>query len=64
MLLAATDPAASGGGPWGLLVFVLLGLATYFLIRNMTGRLKRLPPSFDPPAERGDEPPAPSDEPR
>jgi len=38
----------SGGlaGPIGLLVVVLLGLATVLLIRNMNSRLRRLPREF------------------
>ncbi len=52
---------ASGGtgsaGPLGLLIVLLLGVATVLLIRNMNARLKRLPPSFDPP----DPPDAPTD---
>jgi hypothetical protein len=42
-----------------LLVVLLIGLAVVLLIRNMNGRLRRLPPSFDPPPE----PPAEEDEP-
>jgi hypothetical protein len=30
----------------GFLIVVLLGVATYLLIRNMNARLKRLPKSF------------------
>jgi hypothetical protein len=43
----------SGGlaGPMGLLLIILLGTATVFLIRNMGKRIKRLPSSFD--AEAG-----------
>lgn len=33
-------------GPLGLLVVVLLGAATVFLIRNMNARLRRLPDRF------------------
>lgn len=44
---------ASGGtgsaGPLGLLVVLLIGVATVLLIRNMNARLKRLPASFDKP---------------
>jgi hypothetical protein len=43
--------------PVGLVVILLLGIATVFLIRSMTKRLRRLPASFDtppPPEERGD----------
>ena len=45
----------SGGlaGPMGLLIIVLLGVVTIFLIRNMTMRIKRLPAEFpDPDAPR------------
>jgi hypothetical protein len=45
----------SGGlaGPMGLLIIVLLGIATVFLIRNMTARIRRLPAEFpDPDAEK------------
>ena len=37
--------------PVGLVVILLLGIATMFLIRSMTKRLRRLPASFDPPEE-------------
>lgn len=41
----------SGGltGPMGLLVIVLMCIATVLLIRNMNKRLRRLPDSFDDP---------------
>ena len=56
MLLAQTDPAATGGGPIGLIIIVLLAIVTVLLIRNMSARLKRMPRSFDPPPS--DDPPA------
>ena len=37
--------------PVGLVVILLLGIATILLIRSMTKRLRRLPSSFDPPAD-------------
>jgi 2-polyprenyl-6-methoxyphenol hydroxylase-like FAD-dependent oxidoreductase len=41
--------------PVGLVVVLLLGIATVFLIRSMTKRLRRLPASFDtPPEPHGD----------
>ena len=49
-LLAAADLSAAAG-PIGLLVVVLLGLATVLLVRNMDKRLKRMPREFEPPAE-------------
>ncbi len=47
-VLAVADDQVSAG-PLGFLVLVLIGLATYLLIRNMNARLKRLPRSFEPP---------------
>jgi hypothetical protein len=57
----AQDPAPPPGkgpefgeaSPLGLLVVILLGIAVVFLIRSMTKHLKRVPASFDPPAESG-----------
>jgi len=50
----------SGGlaGPMGLLIIVLLAIATVLLIRNMTARIRRLPAEFpdpDKPATSVDE---------
>ena len=50
MILAAG--AGASAGPLGLLVVLLIAVATVLLIRNMNGRLKRLPPSFEKPAEQ------------
>ena len=44
-LLAAGDGPSAG--PLGVLVIVLIGLATVLLIKNMNARLKRLPRSFE-----------------
>ncbi|HUR13693.1 MAG TPA: hypothetical protein VM097_04290 [Mycobacteriales bacterium] len=41
------DGAGSYAGPLGLLVVLLLGVATVLLIRNMNKRITRLPESFD-----------------
>ena len=38
-------------GPMGLLIIVLLAIATVFLIRNMNSRLRRLPERFPGPDE-------------
>ena len=48
VLPLAQTPAPSGvsAGYVALLIVVLLGLATVLLIRNMSGRLKRLPERF------------------
>jgi hypothetical protein len=48
--------AADGSGqagPLGLLVIALLGVAVLFLGRSMAKHLRRVPPSFDPPAAGG-----------
>jgi hypothetical protein len=43
----------SGGlaGPMGLLIIVLMAIATVLLIRNMNSRLRRLPDRFPDPDE-------------
>ena len=41
-------------GPVGLLIIVLLVLATVLLIRNMSGRIKRLPNRFSAPDQPDD----------
>jgi len=45
-LLAASEAVSRAAGPVGLLVVVLLGIATVLLVRNMDRRLKRLPRDF------------------
>jgi len=47
--------------PVGLLVLLLFFIAVAFLVRSMTKHLKRVPASFDPPAEADAEP---DDEPK
>jgi hypothetical protein len=44
--LAAAAGRGSGTAILSLLVVVLLGIATVLLIRNMAGRLRRLPDRF------------------
>ena len=56
--LAATEALQQVAGPVGLLLVVLLAVATVLLIRNMDRRLKRLPREFPPAAA---EPAAPGD---
>lgn len=56
----AQDPAPPPGkgpefgkaSPVGLVVILMLAVATALLIRSMSKRIKRLPASFDPPDER------------
>ena len=45
MTLASGQEISAGS--LGLLIVLLLGVATALLIRNMNARLKRLPRSFD-----------------
>ena len=47
--LLALEPEKVGAGPLGLLVVVLMGIATVLLIRNMNTRIKGLPEQFPPP---------------
>ena len=58
---AAGEGGSVSAGPLGLLVLVLMGIATVLLIRNMNSRLRKLPRSFPepPPAET-----SPEDRPR
>jgi hypothetical protein len=64
VVVPAQDPAPPPGqgpefgkaSPVALVVIILLGLATVFLIRGMTKRIKRLPASFDDPAEAAAKP--------
>jgi hypothetical protein len=53
-LLAAPAAQNRKAGPIGLLVVVLLGVATYFLIRSMLRHLRKVPASFDPVEEPND----------
>lgn len=39
----------ASAGPFGLLLVLLIGVATVLLIRNMDRRVKRLPREFPPP---------------
>ncbi len=48
------DRSGSLAGPMGLLVILVLAVGTIFLLRNMSGRLRRLPSTFGAP---GDEAP-------
>ena len=55
MTLAAAPSGTAG--PLGLLIVLLIGVTLVLLIRNMNGRLRKLPPSFDekPPVRDDDE---------
>ena len=58
-VLLAVDADEVSAGPLGLLVIVLMIIATVFLIRNMNARLRRLPREFPEPQD--DARPAPED---
>ena len=58
-VLLAVDADEVSAGPLGLLVIVLMIIATVFLIRNMNARLRRLPREFPEPHD--DARPAPED---
>ena len=55
-MIVAAAPSGTAG-PLGLLVVLLIGVALVLLIRNMNGRLRRLPRSFDPPLEQQEQQP-------
>ena len=54
--LLAVEESRVSAGPLGLLVVVLMVIATIFLIRNMNSRLKRLPREFPPPPPKPEDP--------
>lgn len=62
VLVPAQDPAPPPGkgpefgnsSPVGLVVVLLLLIATVVLIRSMSRRIRRLPESFDPSEQAGD----------
>jgi hypothetical protein len=63
MSLATAVLADSGSGPGaglGLIVFLVLLVACILLFRSMSGRIKRLPASFDSPAADSEDKPVSS----
>lgn len=46
LLLAAVQEEDLNTGPIGLVIILLMLIATAFLIRNMNARIRRLPPRF------------------
>ena len=61
VLAVASDQVSAG--PLGLLVVVLMIIATVLLIRNMNGRLRRLPREFPDPRPDDAEPGRSADRP-
>jgi len=69
VLAAPDDNIPPGKGPeWGkaapigLLIILLLGLALFFLIKNMNKQFRKVPDSFDPPVDEVEEPGAGEDD--
>jgi hypothetical protein len=55
VLAKGWDGVAPAQAGWlGLVVILLLGVAVVFLYKSMTKQLKKIPPSFDEPADRED----------
>ena len=61
-LAQVVDPSRVSAGPLGLLVVLLMVIATVLLIRNMNSRLKRLPREFTPPPVIADDPTPPRED--
>ncbi len=60
LVLAVVDERDIGAGPLGLVILLLMLVATFLLIRNMNARIKRLPREFPDtePEDKDPEPPA------
>jgi hypothetical protein len=55
--MTLADGAGSYAGPLGLLVILLLGVATVFLYRSMSSKISHLPEDFEPgPDDEPDKP--------
>jgi hypothetical protein len=57
-LLLAVEEKDISAGPIGLVILLLMLLATFLLIRNMNTRITRLPREFPEPDTQEDPPPA------
>ena len=53
--LVAAEEGGIGAGPIGLVILLLMIVATFLLIRNMNTRIKRLPREFPDPAAPKDD---------
>ncbi len=57
---ADIDPNTGRGAEWGkaapvgLLVLLLMCVATFFILRSFARNMRKVPASFDPPEEGGD----------
>jgi hypothetical protein len=45
--MTLADGAGDYAGPLGLLIILLMGVALWLLIKNMSARIRRLPDSFE-----------------
>ena len=54
-LLLAVEEEDISAGPIGLVILLLMLIATFLLIRNMNSRIKRLPKEFP---EQDEQPPS------
>jgi len=63
------DPGTGQGPEWGkaapigLLVILLMAIATFFLLRSMVRKINKVPASFDPPEDDTPVDPGAGDEP-
>ena len=64
LVLAVVREEDIAAGPIGLLILLLLLIATALLVRNMNARIKRLPREFPDPEERAPEDRTPEQPPR
>ena len=55
-VLLAVEEEDLNAGPIGLVILLLMLVATFLLIRNMNTRIKRLPREFPPQEDERDEP--------
>ena len=53
--LAQEEEGGIGAGPIGLVILLLMIVATFLLIRNMNMRIKRLPPEFPDQTRKDDD---------
>lgn len=52
---AESKTGAIGPGLTAFLIVAALGVATFLLVRSMLNQIKKVPPTFDPPPEEGNE---------
>ena len=61
-IVLGKGPEWGKAAPIGLLIILLLGLALFFLIKNMNKQFRKVPDSFDPPVDEVEEPGAREDD--